>query len=960
MSEIVDAEETERFSSYMTQLARQLNSSQSFTPGDDFALDVTTIRLPEEGGGPKRGAAGRRVDVVKAAVRGMCKRSRITIKNDDASCCARAIVTMMAKSQEDHREFPESSYQSLRRGLPCQTVLARRLCTQAGVAFDKRCGLEELQLFQQAMLPTYRLKVLQVGQPHMIIFSGEEAPRVIRLLLENEHYDGCTSFPSMLGKQYFCDMCDRGYDHETFAYHPCDGRKCPSCHDLECEDYGRAREQGGGGRRFAPASRLCQRCHRMFFGDACLIRHSSRVGNGETRAISMCDKLKSCPDCCKLYEVEFTVRGNPRINAHRCGFAECPQCLKEDHMASHQCFIQKVDEKEDKRRFKWVPTTCVGNRATWGYARKDGMIKVKKDLPLFVYADFEAMRNAEGYQEAVLLGYETGESNACVMLGGRDCTAAFIRDMDALAFDQNGDDRDVICVFHNLKGYDGMFILEYLYSQNRKVERIVSIGAKVLSFVSDKLTFKDSVCFLPFPLAAFSATFNLTELYKGFFPHTFNTAENQTYRGPMPPRIEYDPDGMSESKRAEFDVWYDRRVSHGFIFDLAREMRIYCESDVKLLKAGCGRFVAEFKKSAMFDPMEKCLTIASACNRYWRKCKLQSNEVVAVEPVNGWKGSTPPQSMAAREWLSFENAQLRVTLAVGEGDRIRHAFNGGEQRVAGSLVNGYDPVTRVVYEFNGCFFHGCPTCYPAQRHTVSRYRSDRSLQECFEATMLKRRKLEAAGCIVKTMWECQWRKRKKEAVTGSSLEVWLAQYDPGVTPLQPRDAFFGGRTNAVRLHYAVDKEVGEKIHYQDVTSLYPWVNKYCIYPVGHPVVITQFADPTDLADFFGVMKVTMLPPRSLYHPVLPIRQGGKLTFPLCRVCVEKEMPKKLHDRSSRCAHTDAERSLIGTWCTLEVREAVARGYAVVKIHEVWHFPPEQRQEGLFAGYVDNWLKIKTE
>ena len=83
VSEIVDAEETERFSSYMTQLARQLNSSQSFTPGDDFSLDVTTIRLPEEGGGPKRGASGRRVDVVKAAVRGMCKRSRITIKNDE-------------------------------------------------------------------------------------------------------------------------------------------------------------------------------------------------------------------------------------------------------------------------------------------------------------------------------------------------------------------------------------------------------------------------------------------------------------------------------------------------------------------------------------------------------------------------------------------------------------------------------------------------------------------------------------------------------------------------------------------------------------------------------------------------------------------------------------------------------------------------------------------------------------
>ena len=260
------------------------------------------------------------------------------------------------------------------------------------------------------------------------------------------------------------------------------------------------------------------------------------------------------------------------------------------------------------------------------------------------------MTNAEGCQEAILLGYETSESDTCVMLGGNDCTAAFIRDMDALAFDQDGDDRNVICVFHNLKGYDGMFILEHLYKEKRAVDRIVSIGAKVLSFVSDKLSFKDSVCFLPFPLAAFSATFSLSELHKGFFPHAFNVQRNQTYRGPMPPRVDYDPEGMTAAKRRDFDEWYDARVASGYVFDLAREMRTYCESDVKLLKAGCARFVAEFKKAALFDPMEKCLTIASACNRYWRKCQLQSNTHVAVQPNNGWKGSQPPQSQVALLW----------------------------------------------------------------------------------------------------------------------------------------------------------------------------------------------------------------------------------------------------------------------------------------------------------------------
>ena len=76
----------ERLTTYLQQLARQLNSRQSFSPGDDFSLDVTTILMPEQGSKPKR------YDPAKAAVRGILKRSRVKINNDnDELCCARAI-----------------------------------------------------------------------------------------------------------------------------------------------------------------------------------------------------------------------------------------------------------------------------------------------------------------------------------------------------------------------------------------------------------------------------------------------------------------------------------------------------------------------------------------------------------------------------------------------------------------------------------------------------------------------------------------------------------------------------------------------------------------------------------------------------------------------------------------------------------------------------------------------------
>ena len=44
-------------------------------------------------------------------------------------------------------------------------------------------------------------------------------------------------------------------------------------------------------------------------------------------------------------------------------------------------------------------------------------------------------------------------------------------------------------------------------------------------------------------------------------------------------------------------------------------------------------------------------------------------------------------------------------------------------------------------------------------------------------------------------------------------------------PLETREAFYRGRTNAIRLYAQVEKEDGEEIRYDDYTSLYPWVNK---------------------------------------------------------------------------------------------------------------------------------------
>ena len=54
----------------------------------------------------------------------------------------------------------------------------------------------------------------------------------------------------------------------------------------------------------------------------------------------------------------------------------------------------------------------------------------------------------------------------------------------------------------------------------------------------------------------------------------------------------------------------------------------------------------------------------------------------------------------------------------------------------------------------------------------------------------------------------------------------------------------------------------------------------------------------------------ILPPARLFHPALPVRSGQKLTFPLCRSCVQKQQAKPMLDRTHYCHHSDAARDLV--------------------------------------------------
>ena len=834
---------TVRINELLAKLAAKLNSNEAFDPKQGFQVDVVIVKTPAtgRGRGKNRTAGQRCMDRENKK-----KKCIIPIRNNDDLCCARAIITMQAHCHRNDGVDGHRNWENLKSGQPVQEKMAKQLHQQAGVP-EGPCGLEELQSFQEALGHEYQLLVMARIKPWFLIFKGPPAPHKIRLLKSNDHFDGVTAFTAFTNRSYYCLDCEKGFNTDDKAHHPCKGRRCTACARFGCPDYVHGTQP----------TDYCTQCHSLFYGIHCKRYHFDK---------KQCQTHKTCLKCKGQY---FVIKGK----RHRCGYAKCTVCTKWVFIADHKCYIQPVVEEQPE------PT------------EEGGGCMVAPPPPLFVYADIEAMQNDESVFQANLLCYSTSEEETIHVLEGNHCISNFLHEFDDLAEVPESDKRrEIIVVFHNLKGFDAMFIIHQLYEEQQQVTNQLTVGAKVLSFTSGTVKFIDSLSFLPMPLASFSSTFNISEVKKGFFPHLFNLEHHQNYVGRIPDLEFYDPDSLTTEKKEQLVKWHGNQVRQNVLFDFKKELISYCKSDVNLLKKGCEEFQKEFQHEAGFNPMEKSVTIAAACNLYWRKKHL-SPDTIAVEPLHGWRGAQVNHSLKALQWLYWQENLLPKEGATA--DRIRHVRNGGEQRIHTStqmfFVDGYDPATRTVYEFNGCFFHGCPSCYPNRE--IKHYAApDRTVQELFNATEAKRMNILRAGYNVKEIWECKW---NREVETNETVQQFLSSFDL-VSPLEPRDVFFGGRTGAVSLH--AKAEEGE-IRYIDINSLYPWVNKHCEYPIGHPQIITKPVDQS-IDSYFGIALVDVLPPSGLFHPVLPIRVNEKLTFPLCGSCVKEEKKKTIPTAST--------------------------------------------------------------
>ena len=922
-------------SAAINDVVNGLQSNDSFMENERFDLAIVWADADSEGRGIKPGSK-LLSNIIKQ------KKCLVQIINQDDLCCASALALAIARLEESTKE-----YTTLRRNRRKQAIAAKLLHIHSGVP-EGPCGINELKAFQAYLKDRFRIITCYAGSGFKCEAFAEPGKPEIYLLHADEHYHLITSMDGFLGTAYFCNKCLKGYDNE--GKHKCQKNPdfCTSCRQENCPDHLEGKE--------APIH--CSDCNLMFKGPSCFTNHKTfTIAGHECEGKSVCDTVKACHQCGKF------LRNQKEIKYHRCGYLRCPHCKKYVDYQVHKCFIQTAAQEEASKKRK-RPVEDVTGETLFEVSDEEGeeptsleeqliaeqceevkrtSPKRKRKLPTtHVYFDIECRFDAHQHTPTLLVYWNEEDDNP-VSLHGEDCVKQFLQYLETLCEDYN-----VTVIAHNFKGYDGLFVLRESYRNKLKVDQIRQ-GLKLLMLKHKNIRFIDSMSFIQGSLRSFNSTFGIPqdEVHKGYFPYRFYTKETENYVGSLPDKEYYGPEHMSVKERPVFDAWYQTESLKYLadpckVFDLQAEMLKYCISDVKLLKAGCDIFRKGSEEIIGLNPFDK-VTIAASCMADIKKNHLPEN-MVAAEPLMGWRSGIKTQSTEAKQWLLWEEKKL--------GRQIRSAMNEGEYHITGTKyhVDGYDPQTRTCYEYNGCFWHGCRSCFPNREEKHQRL-GDRSMDSARKETEKKKEALLRRGFKVKEIWGCEWvvEKQKNEECRNFVRQLQF------VEPLNPREAFFGGRTNATKLYHKC--QAGEEIEYADIVSEYPTVLKFRDFPAKHPQILVE-PGTTDINQWFGLIKCKVLPPRKLYHPVLPVHAEGKLIFPLCRSCIPAELEKASPFRSCTCQHTEEERTILGTWCSPELQKAVEKGYQILHVYEVHHFA--ERLNGFCPSYIDKWMAVKAE
>lgn len=550
--------------------------------------------------------------------------------------------------------------------------------------------------------------------------------------------------------------------------------------------------------------------------------------------------------------------------------------------------------------------------------------------------------------------------------------------------------KDSTVLGHNAGGYDNTFLISYLERnavRHETVPRPNTLHKNLqLSIYGKENSIKviDFMMMFPQSLKSIGEAFKLP-VCKGDFPHRFSKRCNLTYNGPLPPldhKEDYYCFSQSKSEEEETECreyWESQKL-------------IYCSCESNEL-CTCSKLKWNFMEEATKYCVLDCKVLALAARAFreetlafksdhisygWQAPQITVKKKPKPVDANTPTLTTPPEeefeTYGVDPFLCMTQSQIALTLfsagkvkqdiAITE-ERVResfrpnqivwlenemkanskykivHAANSDKEWYdvgMGKYVDGYCPQTKTVFEYKDCHNDGCASCYPQFLNSCeihpTRGITWKELQEYnkheysshFNNNLFKH---------VKIRWS-----HDDASLSREGLE------DADLNPMKIRDIFYGGRTEVFCAYCDSTKYKGKKkIKGYDVTSLYPAMCSHKPLPIGRRKVYTRLMnsttfnikdrlDPSRPDKYFGFVRARILPNNKDIIGILPSRIDGKLAY-------------TLHEQT-------------GEWSTEFVYLAMAHGYKVLDVYEVWDYEASEVSYDAMKGYMEFFLQIKQE
>ena len=181
---------------------------------------------------------------------------------------------------------------------------------------------------------------------------------------------------------------------------------------------------------------------------------------------------------------------------------------------------------------------------------------------------------------------------------------------------------------------------------------VIKKGTKLLDLQYKKLNInaRDTLSFCALKLADFPKAVSLNHLIsKGEFPHLLNKPENWDKILDFPAPEMYMLDSCTMGEKKKFMGWHgEENICCGGSFDFRAQIVRYCLLDVTVLRLCALKFRQDYIDICKIDP-SKSVTIASACQKFYRTFLLKKQEV-AVISGHGYQANrkTPGTNRVAR------------------------------------------------------------------------------------------------------------------------------------------------------------------------------------------------------------------------------------------------------------------------------------------------------------------------